>query len=273
METRANVRAMQHHEPMVKVEPLEDVKDDVDHDYFPPVSIEAPKTSLWAHLVKVVRYRYQKKHGQQMNAYLITKLLFLEVELLLQELSDFTRSCCHQSRPSKDATEVIQLSDQLSQGMFCLFSKKDQVCHSVWFSVVTKGKQNNRVTVKDFGAMPPAYRESIFGRLHKKEVDMMDVEQSMHSVFKDMEVDVVEIDMGANNHDNDDIDDANVRAIMSTAGHPEPTLIPGKEGGKVKTFYKCEKCNKSFPKRKRYYNHKVITVINYLITSNNDDLF
>ena len=43
---------------------------------------------------------------------------------------------------------------------------------------------------------------------------------------------------------------------MSTSGFPEPTLVPGKEGGKIKTFYKCEKCHKSFPKRKRYYNHK-----------------
>ena len=43
---------------------------------------------------------------------------------------------------------------------------------------------------------------------------------------------------------------------ISTTGFPEPTLVPGKEGGKIKTFYKCEKCNKSFPKRKRYYNHK-----------------
>ena len=43
---------------------------------------------------------------------------------------------------------------------------------------------------------------------------------------------------------------------VSTSGFPEPTLVPGKEGGKIKTFYKCEKCNKSFPKRKRYYNHK-----------------
>lgn len=107
----------------------------------------------------------------------------------------------------------------------------------------------------------------------------MEVEQSMiHSVFQD---------------DDDDDEDLHVGLVepidlplpedfkmepfppMSTSGFPEPTLVPGKEGGKIKTFYKCEKCNKSFPKRKRYYNHKVMNIIkkqpllfvNYLLYS------
>ena len=32
--------------------------------------------------------------------------------------------------------------------------------------------------------------------------------------------------------------------IVAGSGYPEPTLVPGKEGGKLKTFYKCEKCSK-----------------------------
>jgi hypothetical protein len=93
---------------------------------------------------------------------------------------------------------------------------------------------------------------------------MMDVEQSMHSAF----------------HEVDDDDDDDLHSFSEHVelpedfkmedtfphlplpggypAYPEPSLVPGKEGGKIKTFYKCEKCNKSFPKRKRYYNHKVI---------------
>ena len=32
--------------------------------------------------------------------------------------------------------------------------------------------------------------------------------------------------------------------IVAGSGYPEPTLVPGKEGGKPKTLYKCEKCSK-----------------------------
>ena len=32
--------------------------------------------------------------------------------------------------------------------------------------------------------------------------------------------------------------------IVAGSGYPEPTLVPGKEGGKLKTVYKCEKCSK-----------------------------
>ena len=32
--------------------------------------------------------------------------------------------------------------------------------------------------------------------------------------------------------------------IVAGSGYPEPTLVPGKEGGKLKTLYKCEKCSK-----------------------------
>ena len=32
--------------------------------------------------------------------------------------------------------------------------------------------------------------------------------------------------------------------VVAGSGYPEPTLVPGKEGGKIKTFYKCEKCSK-----------------------------
>ena len=102
----------------------------------------------------------------------------------------------------------------------------------------------------------------------------MDVEQSMHTVFKDLEEDELPTfqdpprdhvqDVNPANlklEDEDDDKDAfhpNVfHPSINLSGYPEPTLIPGKEGGKVKTFYKCDKCNKSFPKRKRYYNHKV----------------
>ena len=92
----------------------------------------------------------------------------------------------------------------------------------------------------------------------------MDVEQSMmHSVFQDEDDDDDDL---PNFPDPIDLPDdfkmeqqeaAAFPPMMSTSGFPEPTLVPGKEGGKIKTFYKCEKCNKSFPKRKRYYNHKV----------------
>ena len=102
---------------------------------------------------------------------------------------------------------------------------------------------------------------------------MVDVEQSMHSVFKDL--DEEDIPTFQDHHSGppaqdsnptflklEDNDDENVfQTSANTSGYPEPTLIPGKEGGKVKTFYKCDKCHKSFPKRKRYYNHKVHRIV------------
>ena len=92
--------------------------------------------------------------------------------------------------------------------------------------------------------------------------DIMDVEQSVINTVFQEEDELSDSDLPAG-FPEDLPDDFKLEesfppaAVTAISGYPEPTLVPGKEGGKIKTFYKCEKCNKSFPKRKRYYNHKV----------------
>ena len=89
----------------------------------------------------------------------------------------------------------------------------------------------------------------------------MDVEQSViNTVFQEEdELSDSDLPPGFPEDLPDDfkLEESFTPAVSTISGYPEPTLVPGKEGGKIKTFYKCEKCNKSFPKRKRYYNHKV----------------
>ena len=246
-----------HCEPIVKIEPPEDVKD-IKNDLF---NLSHTGSTLWPFLLKSVRYKYQKDHGRRMDYVKMTKLLLLEVEHLLNEVSSFVRSC---SSSLTNGDNVIEISESMVRFI-----------------------PNSRIQIAEPNVIPEQYKDSIFAPLQKKEIDIMDVEQSMiHSVFQNDPDD-------PNCHD-DDLDAlpsfpdhmelpddfkletatlANSTSVspsalaasaaadeafppLPTSGYPEPILVPGKEGGKIKTFYKCEKCHKSFPKRKRYYNHK-----------------
>lgn len=235
-------------EPIVKIEPPEDIKDITEHDFFASLP-----SNLWTYLLKCVRYKFQKEHGRKMDCLKMTKLLLVEVETLMEEVCSFVESSCN-SQIAEDDTNVIDISPRLSSIL----------------------KSSTRLQVNEINVIPGSYKESIFAPLQKKEIDIMDVEQSMmHSVFQDDDDDDDELDnLPVNFADlpddfkletnettttpsanlSESVD--NIFPPMSTSGFPEPTLVPGKEGGKIKTFYKCEKCNKSFPKRKRYYNHK-----------------
>lgn len=238
-------------EPIVKIEPPEDIKD-IHNEFF---NTNLSSTSLWSYLLKTARYKYQKEHGKKMDCVKMTKLLLIEVEHLMDEVSTFVRSICNSQIPSGAPSigivneNVIDISARLSQA-------------------VLLPANVTQIQVNAEHVIPTSYKDSIFAPLQKKELDIMDVEQSMiHSVFQDAHVDPDDDD------DDDDLDnlatfpepidlpddfklEAEAFPPMSTSGFPEPTLVPGKEGGKIKTFYKCEKCHKSFPKRKRYYNHK-----------------
>lgn len=256
-------------EPVVKIEPPEDIKDI--HDGLFASNNLGGQNSLWTFLLKTVRYKYQKEHGRRMDYVKMTRLLLLEVELLMEEVNSFVQSCCCNGE-NEDIDVCIEVGHRVG---LCLNSSKS-------------------LKVNEIDVIPSNYKDSIYGPLHKKEIDIMDVEQSMiHSVFQDHSASDED---DAVNDDNDDFEHLTqhfpelaeefkleseavnshhqqrgqpARAMspetyggmgsppsVAVSGYPEPTLVPGKEGGKIKTFYKCEKCNKSFPKRKRYYNHK-----------------
>jgi hypothetical protein len=111
-------------EPVVKIEPQEDVKDlgdltkrvdvfkqdedDVidddedDGDEFEEPSL-VPSSTLWSFLIKRTRYLYQMEHGRKMDCTKLTKTLLIEVEQLLEEVSGFVRSCCS-LHPKEDST-------------------------------------------------------------------------------------------------------------------------------------------------------------------------
>ena len=191
----------------------------------------------------------------------MTKLLLVEVEKLLDEVSTFVQSCCN-IQPSEEDVNVIEISERLS--------------HGTLLTKVSKIQVNN--------VIPTLYKESLFSPFQKKAlgkfylnskffknqmliflalfVDIMDVEQSVINTVFQEEDELSDSDLPAG-FPEDLPDDFKLEesfppaAVSTLSGYPEPTLVPGKEGGKIKTFYKCEKCNKSFPKRKRYYNHKV----------------
>ena len=51
-------------EPIVKIEPPEDIKDQIHNDFFNTNLLSS--TSLWSYLLKTARYKYQKEHGKKM---------------------------------------------------------------------------------------------------------------------------------------------------------------------------------------------------------------
>lgn len=164
----------------------------------------------------------------------MTRLLLLEVERLMEEVSSFVQSCCN-DHPEEDGVNVIDISERLSLGV-----------------------TSKRIGVNDLNVIPTTYKDTLFGPLQisRKEIDIMDVEQS---IFQDDDDDDDDLPNFPESMDlpMDDFKMEEPFPPISMSGYPEPTLVPGKEGGKIKTFYKCDKCHKSFPKRKRYYNHKV----------------
>lgn len=150
-------------EPIVKIEPPEDVKDSI-RDIFLP-------SSCWTFLLKTVRYKYQKDHGRKMDYSKMTQLLLSEVEQLMDDVATFVHSCCN-SQINAD-NNVIDVSQRLS----AVF------------------KSSTRLQVNDYNVIPNNYKDSIFGPLHKKEIDIMDVEQSMmHSVFQEEDDDDDDLD-------------------------------------------------------------------------------
>ena len=76
---------------------------------------------------------------------------------------------------------VIDISERLSQGVLCFPGQAD---------VVGGGGSGpskiSKIRVNDINVIPTMYKESLFGPLQKKEIDIMDVEQSMiNTVFQE----------------------------------------------------------------------------------------
>ena len=76
---------------------------------------------------------------------------------------------------------VIDISERLSQGVLCFPGQGD---------VVEGGGSGpskiSKIRVNDINVIPTMYKESLFGPLQKKEIDIMDVEQSMiNTVFQE----------------------------------------------------------------------------------------
>ena len=157
----------------------------------------------------------------------LTKLLLQEVEILMDEVANFVRSCCTSQFDNSKSVEdnILEVSERISLGVL--------------------NERVAKVQVNDIAVIPTAFKETVFGPLEKKEMDIMEVEQSMiHSVFQDEDEDDEDLHVGlVEPIDLPLPEDFKIEPFppMSTSGFPEPTLVPGKEGGKIKTFYKCEK--------------------------------
>ena len=111
----------------------------------------------------------------------MTKLLLVEVEHLMEEVSSFVQSCCNsqsfdEEEVHEDHVNVIDISERLSQGVLYLPA-----------DVVGGGTSKiSKLRVNDINVIPTMYKESLFGPLQKKETDIMDVEQSMiNTVFQE----------------------------------------------------------------------------------------
>ena len=160
---------------IVKIEPPEDIKD-IHNEFF---NTNLSSTSLWSYLLKTARYKYQKEYGKKMDCVKMTKILLIEVEHLMDEVSTFVRSICNSQIPSGanpsidnsvNLENIIDISARLSQ-------------------VVLLPANVTQIQVGAENVIPSSYKESIFAPLHKKELDIMDVEQSMiHSVFQDANI-------------------------------------------------------------------------------------
>lgn len=99
-------------ESEVKIEPSEDIKDLVKVE---PLDVPTSAT-VWSFLVKRSRYLHQVEHGRTMDQTKLTKTLLHEMQLLLDEVSRFVRSCCDQHL-DEHHEECIAISDQIAQGV------------------------------------------------------------------------------------------------------------------------------------------------------------
>lgn len=103
------------------------------------------------------RYKYQKEHGRNMDCVKMTKLLLQEVEILMDEVANFVRSCCTSHLDSSKlvandalSTHILEVSERVSLGVL-----NDKV---------------TRFQVNDIAVIPTAFKDSVFGPLEKKEM-------------------------------------------------------------------------------------------------------
>ena len=158
-------------EPAVKIEPPEDIKD-IDNAFF---STNLSSTSLWSYLLKTARYKYQKEHGKKMDCVKMTKILLIEVEYLMDEVSNFIQSCCNSQISS--GAEVVNAD--INKNIIDISARLSQ-------AVLLPNSVTQIQVSDDMNVIPSNYKESIFAPLQKKELDIMDVEQSMiNNVFQD----------------------------------------------------------------------------------------
>ena len=92
-----------------------------------------------------------------MDTVQMTRLLLLEVEILIEEVASFVRSCCNSQLGSshEDSVNVIDISQRLSQGVLDAKIAKLQV--------------------NDIAVIPSTYKETIFGPLQKKDLVILSI--------------------------------------------------------------------------------------------------
>ena len=271
VEEEPSAKLFTHHpvEPEVKLEPPEDMKDLADDvhaaangdghvnvvDHVVPSS-----TPMWSFLVKRSRYLYQVQHRQQQlieNPTQLTKTLLNEVELLLESVSEFVRSCCdYNANPDPEDQESIGLNDHLALGL------------------MLQDYKGAKLRLMHDDNLPSNHKEELFASFKgttedadlKNEIDLDSIPLPSFSSLPPLSTFNDHSDDDDDDDDDDDLDasfDNNSNSGDGTssnkfAQYPRPKIVPV-DYNKKKQVCVCEQCGGSWSRKEYYYHHKVCT--------------
>ena len=117
--------------------------------------------SMWAFLLKRSRHLYQHKIGNQLDYVKMTKIILDEVGDLLDEVSEFVRSCCYHH----DLQSVLeQLDDHNSEDCLELHQ---------FLSLGILGEKKAKVHLNDLTNLPSKFQDVFSPLLKHKEMVCM----------------------------------------------------------------------------------------------------
>ena len=147
----------------VKLEPNEDVKSRENSEIVADEAVASDEdhetaVSMWSFLLKRSRHLYQRKIGNQLDYVKMTKIILDEVGDLLDEVSEFVRSCCYHH----DLQSVLeQLDDHNSEDCLELHQ---------FLSLGILGEKKAKVHLNDLTNLPSKFQDVFSPLLKHKEM-------------------------------------------------------------------------------------------------------
>ena len=121
--------------------------------------VETTAVSMWSFLLKRSRYLYQHKIGNQLDYVKMTKIILDEVGFLMDEVSEFVRSCCYHH----DLQSVLEQLDHDHNSEDCLELHQ-------FLSLGILGEKKAKVHLNDLTNLPSKFQDVFSPLLKHKEM-------------------------------------------------------------------------------------------------------